>query len=161
MGEAGPAKKERQTVNIRQYRAEDALAIIGRGTRQPGGVALDEMTDQLAKAKESRGPAVTAIADEKIVACGGIEVVWPGVAEAWCLFPHAMSHCEMLPRHAKRILQQWIEDYQLVRVQAPLRADFQTGIRFAEWLGFRCEGRLRRYHPDGCDALMHSIIVER
>ncbi len=146
-------------LELRPYKAADALEIIACAPKQPG-LEPSEQVKVWAEIKESTGPAVTGVFDNRVIGCGGLELRWPGFAEVWCLFVRDIGDYCMMPRTAKRILSQWMVDCKLVRVQAPLRADFSAGIRLAEWLGFTCEGRLKKYHPDGTDALMHSIIRE-
>ena len=147
-------------IELLTYRTADALEIIKGQAKQPG-ITADQTADKLAQLETSDGPKCTFAADGKVIGVAGLTICWPEMAEAWCLFVENISDYKMLPRLAKRTLRSWADEYNLVRIQAPLRADFMDGIRFAEWLGFECEGRLRKFHPDGCDALMHSIIFER
>ncbi len=147
-------------ITTREYRAEDAIGILKGQPRQPGAT-LDDMSEKLASANENNGPSVTFLADDKVIGSAGLTICWPGMAEAWCLFIHDITNYPMIARVAKRQLRTWADEYNLVRIQAPLREDFMAGITFAHWLGFECEGRMRKFHPDGCDALMHSIIYER
>ena len=37
------------------------------------------------------------------------------------------------------------------RLQTTVKYDFNTGIRFASWLGLKPEGIMRKYGPDGSD----------
>lgn len=147
-------------ITTREYQAIDALEIIKGGAKQTGIIA-DEMSERLASANEDNGPSITFLADDKVIGCAGLTICWPGMAEAWCLFIEHISKYPMIARVAKRQLRAWADEYNLVRIQAPLRADFVDGIVFALWLGFKQEGRLRKYQPDGTDGIMHSVIFER
>jgi hypothetical protein len=147
-------------ITLRPYTAQDAIEILGQRPRQPG-VQLDEQTRAWAAMKETRGPAITGIVDGRIIGCGGLEILWPGVAEGWCLFVGNVDDFRLpVAKAVKRTLHQWIKDHHLVRVQAPLRADFKSGILFATWLGLKYEGTLRKYLPDGSDAMMYALIGE-
>ena len=146
-------------ITTREYKAADALEILKGQARQPG-VTLDEASEKLAEANENNGPSATFLADDKVIGCAGLAICSPTIAEAWCLFVHDISDYPLIARVAKRQLRTWADEYNLERIQAPLREDFMVGITFAHWLGFECEGRLRKYYPD-CNALMHSVIFER
>jgi len=144
------------TITAREYQPADALEIFKGSAKQPGAGPDTE----LAEAKKAEGPTVTFMAGDRVIGCAGLTVIWDGFAEGWCLFVDDLENYPMVSRVAKHKLAHWIKQYNLVRVQAPLRADFEIGVRFAQWLGFTFEGCMRKYHPDGCDALMYSIIVE-
>jgi len=147
-------------LEIVPYKTEHALEIIKGQAKQPA-LKVTEQIKEWAKTKETRGPAVTGIYDGRIIGCGGLEICWPGMAEGWCLFVEDISNYNMVPKAVKLILKSWIEQYKLIRVQAPLRTDFPEGVHFCEWLGFEYEGLMRKYHPDGSDARMFSLVTER
>lgn len=147
-------------LEIVPYKAEHALEIIKAQAKQPA-LELSEQNIEWAKLKETAGPAVTGIYEDRIIGCGGLEIVWAGFAEGWCLFVKDIGEYAFMPRAVKRILADWTERYKLVRIQAPLRADFPEGVRFCEWLGFEYEGLLRKYHPDHSDGRMFALIIER
>ena len=145
---------------LRQYKAEDAIEILSAGVKQPG-LNLDPCTTQWAELKETRGPAVTAVEENRIIGCSGIEICWPGFAEIWCIFVEDIEKYGLkVALRIKPLVKKWIKENNLVRLQAPLRADFPEGIRMAEWVGFKYEATLQKYHPDGVDALMYVIIGE-
>lgn len=109
----------------------------------------------------ARGPAFTIWDDGRCVAAGGIVIHWEGVGEAWLylsdwIYPHALSFVKVI----KERLEAIIREHRLVRVQTPLCALMPTNIRFARALGFRAEGVLRKYGPDGSDYIMHAIVRE-
>lgn len=147
------------------YKAEHAIEIIRQQAKQPGGLEAMELVQQWAKAKESKGPALSGFVEGSLVGCGGLEICWPGVAEGWCLFAKDINKYDFttrlgFARTIKLKLNEWVVVNKLVRVQAPMRVDFLEGIRMVEWLGFECEGRLRKFHPDRCDAFMFGRITE-
>ena len=148
-------------LELRKYCAADAIELISRKAKQPS-LVLDLQVQGWAKLKETRGPALTSIWNGTIASCGGLEIVWPGVAEAWFIVCEADKMCNISVAAAtKEKLDDWIKEYELVRVQSPLRADFPQGVRFAKWLGFEYESIMPKYHPDGCTAWMYSRIIER
>ncbi len=149
-------------MQLRPYKAEDALEVIRRQAKEPG-LTLDAATESLAKAKE-QGPALTVVAHGKILGCGGLAMPWPGMAEAWFLCSREVDNLPLLTkikmiRTAKRVLKKWIKEYKLSRVQVPLREDFPKGVKFAKVLGFTFESVMLKYHQGAGTALMHSIIT--
>jgi len=142
---------------LREYQPSDAVEILSQANEP--GVELNDYTRRWAEKKALKGPAVTAVCDGRIIGCGGIEILWPGFAEGWCLFVNDIDqYTNSVAKSAKRTLDKLIDEHNLHRVQAPMRADFPAGIRFVQWLGFSQEARLRKYHPDKTDALMFSRV---
>jgi len=143
---------------LRKYLYTDAVEILQNRPRQPG-VELNDMVRRWTKTKELTGPAITGVYDGRIVGCGGLEILWPGFAEVWCLFVSDIGkHACTLMRVGRIILKDWVKNYSLIRIQTPLRADFGPGIRFAKAFGFEYEATLHKYHPDETDAEMYTII---
>lgn len=146
-------------VILRQYKAADMMSVLAQGARQPG-MPHHTTVAELAKLKESKGPAVTAVIEERVVGCAGLEIPWPGVAEIWCVFVDDIDRYTMqLGKVIRPLIRQWREEHNLVRIQTPLRVDFPEGIRLAQWAGFKLEGKpMRKYHPDHSDALMYVMV---
>ena len=93
----------------------------------------------------------------------GIEVAifYPGFGDAWALYVSDIGKYHFDPKIAKASFHKMIADNKLVRCQAAVRADYDEGAKYVEWLGFEFEARLRRYLHDGTDALMYVIIDGR
>ncbi len=142
-------------VELIPYKAEHAIEVIANKARQPC-LDVSDIIEKWAKLKE--GPtSKTGVSDGKIIGCGGLEICWPGMAEGWIVL--ASEKYDFNPKVILLQMREWIEEHKLIRVQVPLRNDFPAGIRFAEFLGFKDENaRLKKYHPDGTDALMYAII---
>ncbi|KKN28061.1 hypothetical protein LCGC14_0858120 [marine sediment metagenome] len=151
-------------IELIPYKAEHAIEVIANRAQQPG-LKITGLIEQWAKHKESV-ISKTVILGNKIIGCGGIEICWPGMAEAWAVSVYNLSDYLVNPRKVKHQLHAWIKEHNLIRVQAPMRTDFPVGIRFAEFLGFKPDGwpevpkgvLMENYHPDGVSAIMYSII---
>ncbi len=98
----------------------------------------------------------TFLVDGKIWAIGGYVVLWPGVGEIWMMtakdFKDRITEMKALFVIRTKV-QQFIDDGDLRRTQAVIRADFPQAIKMIEFLGFQREGYFREYYPDGCDAI--------
>jgi hypothetical protein len=118
--------------------------------------AKTEDVTQWAKTHEKLKPNMVFIYDGRIVAAGGLGILWPGVAEAWL---HLERNC---PGRAivevKRQLYEWIEEHHLWRVAALVNSEWKQGNRFLEWLGMSFEGRLRKIAPDGTDENLWAVV---
>ena len=150
-------------IELIPYKAEHAIEVISQQSKQPC-LDVSELTKQWAKTKTCPA-STTCVSDGKILGCAGLEICWPGMAEVWALFASDISKYHIIPKMAKQQLESWIKEYDLKRVQAPLRTDFPAGIRFAEFLGFKPDGwpevpkgvLMKNYHPDGTSAIMYSV----
>jgi hypothetical protein len=103
------------------------------------------------------GEAYTMLKDGHPVACYGVAVLRPGVAEVWMFVRPGeplWTVAKALKRHADRCR----DTYQ--RVSATCRADHPAAGRFLAWLGLRFEGTLHGYGIDGADHLLFAAWRE-
>ncbi len=144
-----------------EYKPEHAREIDGHGSKEKGAgssILPGDWAEMLCHSLVAR----TGVLDGRIIGCGGLFLLWPGVAEAWATFVKDIGQLHIDPKIARTTLHEWMEEYDLVRVHAPMRADWTEGLKYVKWLGMEPEGgRMRKYHYDGTDAIMHSIIRER
>ena len=105
------------------------------------------------------GPAFTARApDGDIVFMIGVHRIWPGVGEFWCVAaPGISQHPHVLVTGRELFLRLSAGH---VRVQATVNHKHEEGVRLVEHFGFRPEGLMRRYGPNGNDFIMYSIVRE-
>lgn len=105
------------------------------------------------------GFALSAVAEGRIVAAGGLLVLRPGVAEAWLLRSVEMPrHGIALARSVAREIGAAAATLDLHRVQATVPLDDPRARRFAEWLGFVPEGVMRRYGADTSDHILYAKV---
>lgn len=103
----------------------------------------------------NKGVAWAVIEDGTAIACGGIAEAWADRAIAWSMItPRAFRYFRQLHRVVKRVLNEspWI------RIEIDVRADHAAGRRWAEHLGFACEGVRRKYTPDGADMILYARV---
>lgn len=142
------------------YEPQHAIEIIKKRAREPK-LVLNEQSKAWAEVMGEKGPCCTGLFDGEPVSCGGIWVLWPGVGEQWMLNVHNIGSYHIDPQIAKNWMYRKIDEHKLWRLQSPLRSDFPAGVEYSEWLGFKFEARLKYYHTDGTDALMHKIITRK
>ncbi len=118
----------------------------------------DKLMDWDANFTENRidfalaGLSFTLLHNNFPVCSGGIVPLWTGVAEGWVI-------------SSKRIFKKRIKASRLIkkrtdllcaankiwRLQTAVKSNFKTGLRFAEFLGFKNEGLMKAYGPDKTD----------
>ena len=113
-------------------------------------------TLKLGEILKSKGPCLTLMNPDPI-ACGGLGMLFSHSAEAWL----RLSQGARGPHVAREIRKQvntWINDLQLVRLQATGPVEWKDLCRWWEWLGMQYEGTLRQYGPNGDDYFMYAWV---
>jgi hypothetical protein len=67
----------------------------------------------------------------------------------------------LLFKIVKRWLDNFIEEYKMVRIQAPIEMSKEINRKFVEHLGFHPEGVLECYGLQGQDHVMYARINRR
>ncbi len=93
----------------------------------------------------SNGKTYTALRGDKPLMCAGLIEMWPGRAQAWALLS-ADIRLNLLA--LTRVAAIYLDNCPYHRVEA--------GVRWAELLGFRREGRMVKYGPDQADHWLYA-----
>jgi hypothetical protein len=144
------------------FRAEDMMTIIDSGTKENGLKYYGEgdMND-LSRRTEEDGLSMTGFVNDKIVGCGGIRKLWDGVGEVWLMLaPQTSVYPIKTYECIKDGFQKLIDENDFVRLQAWGRIGFTKSHTLFRHLGFKVEGRARKYTPDGCDCLLYAIVKD-
>lgn len=144
--------------DIRPFKAEDMLWIMENGIKEFGlKFALNDQMEDLAKAREENGQCVTGFYQDKVVGCGGIDLLWPGVGEVWLFLSYEV---DKFPMRCYEVivdgLDKLIKDNKLWRCQAWCRTEFDKGHTLFRHLKFKPEGIAEKYMPDGADAILYA-----
>lgn len=107
------------------------------------------------------GLTFTLLVNQNPICSGGIFPLWNGVAEGWIMsskriFDYKIKSASLI----KKRLDLLCENNKIVRLQTSVKASFETGVRFAEWLGLKKEGLMVHYGPDGTDYYRMAKIYE-
>lgn len=127
----------------------------------------DKLLENDASSEEGRidygipGLSFTLLADNNIVLCGGITPLWDGVAEGWVIaskriYDHKIKSVSSI----KKRLDLLCANNNIWRVQTSVKENFETGVRFAEWLGLKKEGLMQMYGPDKTNYYRMAKIYE-
>lgn len=97
--------------------------------------------------------------DGTVVGCAGVMPLWPGVGQAWALLSvHAPHSFKAVHRAVLAGLSNAFDGGGFHRVQISVASDFPEGMRWAQHLGFRLEGLMRGYGPDGSDHFLFAKV---
>lgn len=141
-------------INIRPATVEDIIATKAR----------DLSEEHLPLVANSLNMSVRALAGEsdgRVLMVAGIVQAWPGCAEVWAsVSADIASKPISIGRATAKFLPALVDGLGLWRLQATCATQNVTSLRWLEWLGFECEGLMRRYCPDGSDAFLMAQILE-
>lgn len=104
----------------------------------------------------SKTESFAGLIDGRVVACAGVTPLWDGRGEAWALIARDIGAKGMHELHfqAKR----YLSGSALRRIEASCDATFMQAHRWLFLLGFKFEGPLRKYTPDGRDCLRFARV---
>ncbi len=135
----------------------DSIAI-----RDIGDVERRLLDSRYFQFLEQAGPGYTLMVDGEVIACLVFcRLLYPGVAEVVILGSEKMSqYGRMIHRICKRCIEDVQKSHGFRRIQAQIDASMERNIRWAERLGFECEGVTRSFGPNGEDYVMMGRIME-
>ena len=127
----------------------------------------DKLMDIDASFKENRidfamaGLAFTLLDDNVPICSGGIIPTWLGSAQGWVISSKRIFRNKI---KASRLIKERTDllcaNNKIWRLQTAVKANFNTGIRFAEFLGFNKEGLMVGYGPDKTDYYLMARIYK-
>ena len=145
---------------IKEFKQQDADQIISYGMNH-------KLMEVDANFKENRvclgdkGNAYTLFINDKPIVAGGIFILWQGVAEGWVIANRNIYDVKFLAaKEIKKRTDVLCEKNKIHRLQTSVKAEFKTGVRFANWLGLETEGLMKKYGPDGSDYLRMAKIYK-
>tara|TARA_R100001377_G_scaffold10829_2_gene5432 strand:+ start:1318 stop:1758 length:441 start_codon:yes stop_codon:yes gene_type:complete len=136
---------------IIEYKPEHARDILAGDMNKGAPKHIGQFRD-FAESINRPGTSFTAIDNGYLIACAGIIPLWSGVGEAWFLGSERLhEYTKPIIRAVKKDFKRMIEEHNLIRVQAAVRKDWDEAQRFAKFLGFKDEGLMEKFGPDGSD----------
>lgn len=96
--------------------------------------------------------------DEKgdIMAIAGFVPIWEGRALVWAMLSQdAGKHFIKIHKAVKKALV----ECPFRRVEATVDIGFKAGHRWMKMLGFKPEGYMRAYTPDGKDQMLYARVI--
>lgn len=97
----------------------------------------------------------TALDGDRVLCCAGIIPIWEGRAEAWALMAADLRREFIYIHHAAK---RFLNSCGFRRVEAAVDSQFCAAVEWIEMLGFKYEGPLRGYTPDGRDCIRYARV---
>lgn len=86
---------------------------------------------------------------------------WDGFATIWAIFSKESERYPIaLTKSCIALINEVAFIFELRRVSFTVRSDYTSGHRFAESLGFRFEGTMHGYLPDGANADLYARLFK-
>lgn len=148
-------------LRLEPFKPEHIEHIIGREDVEQSWIGSNPSA--LAQQHWEEGhPAWTAYDDDTILGCGGIAILWKGVALSWMWLNPELVEKRPLWFHktVKAKLQELIIEHNLRRIQCTVDEGFVMGNKWIKLLGFKEEGRMRKYGPNGETYILYALITE-
>ncbi len=107
------------------------------------------------------GMSFTGLVNNKPIAAGGVFYIWDGVAEGWVLATKEIYKYPIFcAKHIKQRTEIILKANKIKRIQTSVKADCDVALRFAKWLGFKKEGLMESYGPDGSDFVRFARVMK-
>lgn len=99
----------------------------------------------------------TFLIEETPIAIFGGVFTHKKLFSAWAIVSDEVKRAPIeFARKVKRLLDIYMEQYELYRLEIQVRCDYKPGFKFAHALGFTLEGILAKYGLDGSDYYMFA-----
>lgn len=107
------------------------------------------------------GPAWTALADGRVIACFGATTLWPangafrGHAVAWALLAEGIGAAHLA---LTRYVREKVETLDVSRLEAIVRCDVAAEACWAKLCGLRRRHLLRQWGPEGKPHILYARV---
>lgn len=120
-----------------------------------------ESSNESITAFSENGQAFTAIVEGDVMAMFGVNILWPGCAEAW-LVPNKNIGREKFALHRGSLafFKYFSSKTGTRRIQITVHTLNVPADAWARRCYFQKEGVLRKYGPDGADYFMYARIFQ-
>ncbi len=138
---------------VERFKPEHLQALILQPAQE---FARSSLADRSFGEALAAGDSYTAIMDGRVVACAGVQSMWEGRGDAWALIARDIGPDGMHEMHYA--VKRYLRASMLRRIEAACDATFLQAHRWLMLLGFRYEGPLAKYTPDGRDCLRFARV---
>lgn len=107
------------------------------------------------KALAVPGMAFSALDGDRVLCCAGLIQYWEGRAEAWALMGQDLKRDFLRIHYATR---RFLDVCGFRRIEATVDPDFGCARAWIEALGFKYEGLMPGYTPDGRDCFRYARV---
>lgn len=143
-----------------EFEKEHALVLV-REMKGLEGLVLSPQVIEEGLQEAGAGPAWTAFCGESVVGCGGIALGRWGNGTGWLLLGELFyENVRETVRLIKERLVFGAETFRLKRVEAFVYARNRKALKFAEKQGFKLEGYLENYGPNGENVFLYARLFK-
>jgi hypothetical protein len=96
--------------------------------------------------------------DDTPIFCGGWIGVYPGRCISWSVISAEIGQSRLIS--AFRLAKRRLAECEFGRIETTVSVGHLAAHRWCQMLGYKPEGRMRKYDPDGSDAVMYALIRE-
>jgi len=114
----------------------------------------DETLDQRIATDIRNGDSFchTLVCDDLPIAIIGGSLMWPGVMHVWTVLGEEIKKCpSAFHKKVKEMIELYADGLKLWRMQMDVNGKYDSGLDWAEALGFKFECVMKKYGPDGSD----------
>lgn len=144
-------------MEVRTFQPQDLYTIADRLQTAQLGLHNVLRDNSYGEALAKAGPCFTAESGGEVIACIGTIPQWARYQRAWALLSGDAGRSMV---SLTRRIARWLRFHNDGRVDTSVHCDFPQAIRWAEMLGFRNEGLMRRFDPDGRDCYLFAQVVD-
>lgn len=148
-------------IEITPFKAEDMLEALEMGIKEVGvSVLPTEQLISLAQDREDDGHNITGRVNGHLIGVGGVDILWPGVANMWMMVTPVID--KYVLSSYKAICQgvdKLFTDNHLWRAETYGRVDFPECHVLLSHIGFKPEGLTRQRMPDKTDAILYARLI--
>lgn len=109
----------------------------------------------------SRGMGYTCFIGSQVLVIAGMFIQWRGLAEVWSITtPLVTAYPLAFHRAISHGLKVMAQSMGIRRIQVAIHADHQVSHRWIQRLGFKWEGAMPGYGPDGATYVRFARLVK-
>jgi RimJ/RimL family protein N-acetyltransferase len=139
-------------LQVRPFQEEDIATLVLQARQAEEGKWLAAI--DLVSLSQS-GQSFTGLVEGVPLICAGVIGIWPGRAMAWAYLSRDAGRNM---RSITTAVRKFLDETDHRRVEMTTIQGFQAAARWAEMLGFRLEGLMTQYTPDGEDAYLWARV---
>ena len=140
-----------------EFKLEDALTLNMREFDLERLHATGDWLEPIYRAHKL-GQVSSVYIEGELCAIAACVPVWPGVVEVFVIAGKPVDrHKKAFWKLSKQFIAEIKENRKPHRIQTAVHVDYAISINYLERLGFKIEGLMKGYAPDGADHYMCAI----
>jgi hypothetical protein len=149
-------------MSVHEYVEGDVLELEGTLRGDIGGIPIAKLMGSVAY-EQVLGQVFSFRNDEGLlISVGGIRYTNVGVATAWFYSTDRIpKNIKCFNRDVAHMTEKVCSEMNIHRLQCEVMEDKPKWVEWAEMFGFKKEGVMKHYYPDGSNAILMGQIIKR